>query len=97
MEHSYSGDLDIILTSPNGVEVILFEQAGGSTWLGQATDNDASEELVGIGSDYGWSMNPEYNGTMAEAMLAGNTITLDLSLIHISEPTRPERICVGGV
>tara|TARA_Y100000589_G_scaffold14197_1_gene11454 strand:- start:865 stop:3132 length:2268 start_codon:yes stop_codon:yes gene_type:complete len=77
MEHSYSGDLDIILTSPNGVEVILFEQAGGSTWLGQATDNDASEELVGIGSDYGWSMNPDYNGTMAEAMLAGNTITLD--------------------
>ena len=46
MEHSYSGDLDIILTSPNGVEVTLFEQAGGSTWLGQATDGDASKNLL---------------------------------------------------
>ena len=88
MEHSYSGDLDIILTSPNGVQVILFEQAGSSTWLGQATDNDASEELVGIGSDYGWSMNPEYNGTMAEAITAGNTVELDnLNTGEVFNPT----------
>ena len=33
MEHSYSGDLDIYLTSPNGVQVTLFQQAGGSTGL----------------------------------------------------------------
>ena len=39
------GDLDIYLTSPNGVQVTLFEQAGSSTWLGQATDGDASQEL----------------------------------------------------
>lgn len=77
MEHSYMGDLDIYLTSPNGVQVTLFEQAGSSTWLGQATDGDASQELVGIGADYGWSMNPEYNGTMAAAITAGNTIELD--------------------
>ena len=77
MEHSYTGDLDIYLTSPNGIQVTLFEQAGSSTWLGQATDGDATEELVGIGAGYGWSMNPEYNGTMAEAITAGNTTTLD--------------------
>ena len=77
MEHSYMGDLDIYLTSPNGVQVTLFEQAGSSTWLGQATDGDASQELVGIGADYGWSMNPEYNGTMAAAISAGNTVELD--------------------
>lgn len=77
MEHSYMGDLDIYLTSPNGVQVTLFEQAGSSTWLGQATDGDASQELVGIGADYGWSMNPEYNGTMAAAITAGNTVELD--------------------
>jgi len=77
MEHSYTGDLDIYLTSPNGIQVTLFEQAGSSTWLGQATDGDFTEELVGIGADYGWSMNPDYDGTMADAMAAGHTITLD--------------------
>ena len=68
MQHSYMGDLDIFLTSPNGVQVTLFEQHGGSTWLGQATDGDASQILIGVGYDYGWSMNPEYNGTMANAI-----------------------------
>lgn len=78
MEHSYTGDLDIILTAPNGVQVVLFAYPTGSnTWLGQATDGDATEELIGVGYDYGWSMNPEYNGTMAQAITAGNTLTLD--------------------
>ena len=69
LEHSYTGDLDIFLTSPNGVQVTLFEH-GGSTWFGQATDGDAANDLNidGAGFDYGWSMNPEYNGTMANAM-----------------------------
>ena len=88
MEHSYMGDLDIYLTSPNGVQVTLFEQAGSSTWLGQATDGDASQELVGIGADYGWSMNPEYNGTMAAAITAGNTVELDnLNTGEVFNPT----------
>ena len=77
MEHSYTGDLDIFLTSPNGVQVTLIDQPGSGTWLGQATDGDSSEEVVGIGSDYSWSMNPDYDGTMAEAIAAGNTITVD--------------------
>jgi len=77
MEHSYTGDLTIHLTSPDGTQVILFDQAGSGTWLGQATDGDSSEEVVGIGSDYSWSMNPDYDDTMAEAIAAGNTITVD--------------------
>ena len=78
MEHSYTGDLDIVLTAPNGVQVVLFAYPTGSnTWLGQATDGDATEELIGVGYDYGWSMNPEYNGTMAQAITAGNTLTVD--------------------
>ena len=82
------GDLDIYLTSPNGVQVTLFEQAGSSTWLGQATDGDASQELVGTGADYGWSMNPEYNGTMAAAITAGNTVELDnLNTGEVFNPT----------
>ena len=88
MEHSYMGDLDIYLTSPNGVQVTLFEQAGSSTWLGQATDGDASQELIGIGADYGWSMNPAYNGTMAAAITAGNTVELDnLNTGEVFNPT----------
>ena len=73
MEHSYSGDLDIYLTSPNGVQVTLFQQAGGSTWFGEATDGDLTETNPGLGYDYGWSMNPDYNGTMVDGV-ANNTI-----------------------
>ena len=72
MEHSYSGDLDIYITAPNGVQVTLFEQAGGSTWFGEATDGDATATNPGVGYDYGWSMNPTYNGTMVDGV-ANNT------------------------
>lgn len=68
IEHSYTGDLDIHLTAPNGAEVTLFEQAGGGTWFGEATDGDSSPNNPGTGWDYGWSMNPTYNGTMANGM-----------------------------
>jgi len=79
LQHSYTGDLDIFLTSPNGIQVTLFEQHGGGTWFGQATDGDAANDLNidGVGYDYGWSMNPEYNGTMANAMDANHEITVD--------------------
>ena len=72
MEHSYTGDLDMFITAPNGVQVQLFAQAGGGTWLGEATDGDATATNPGVGYDYGWSMNPTYNGTMAAGM-ADNT------------------------
>ncbi len=75
MEHSYTGDLDMFITAPNGVQVQLFSQAGGGTWLGEATDQDATETNPGVGYDYGWSMNPTYNGTMAEGM--GDNTTPD--------------------
>lgn len=73
IEHSYTGDLDIFLTAPNGVQVTLFEQAGGGTWFGEATDGDATETNPGIGYDYGWSMNPTYNGTMAQGVVDNTT------------------------
>ena len=77
MEHSYSGDLDMFITAPNGVQVQLFAQTGGSTWFGEAVDNDATA-TQGFGYDYGWSMNPSYSGTMAEGMASGNTIAITL-------------------
>ena len=76
MEHSYTGDLDMYITAPNGVQVQLFAQAGTTTWLGEATDSDNTQTNPGVGYDYGWSMNPTYNGTMEQAIANGNTTTV---------------------
>ncbi len=78
MEHSYSGDLDMFITAPNGVQIQLFSQAGGGTWFGEPLDDWSIEDdgLPGIGYDYGWSMNPSYNGTMADGISNGNTISI---------------------
>ena len=78
MEHSYIGDLDIYITAPNGVQVQLFDNElsvleGYDTWLGEATDDDNTQTNPGLGYDYGWSMNPTYNGTMEQAITNGNT------------------------
>ncbi|WP_157514631.1 PKD domain-containing protein, partial [Mangrovimonas sp. TPBH4] len=55
MEHSYSGDLDITIISPNGQEAELFVQAGGGTYFGGA--NDDNSNTPGVGADYCWSMS----------------------------------------
>ncbi|OUS00572.1 hypothetical protein A9Q86_10195, partial [Flavobacteriales bacterium 33_180_T64] len=55
MEHSYSGDLDIKIISPNGQEADLFTQAGGGTYFGGA--NDDGSNTPGIGADYCFSMS----------------------------------------
>ena len=73
IEHSFMGDLDIYLTAPNGFIVTLFEAAGDDTWFGEATDDDETEVNKGTGYDYGWSMTPSYQGTMAEGVLNNNT------------------------
>ena len=54
MEHSYLGDLEINVTCPNGQSVLLQEQAGGGTFLGEAVDveDDLTE---GNCYQYGWS------------------------------------------
>ena len=63
IEHSYLGDLHISIVAPNGVEVFLTDGEGSNTWLGSAVDNEILAE-VGVGEQYGWSMNPDYNGNM---------------------------------
>nr|MCS5663838.1 proprotein convertase P-domain-containing protein [Flavobacteriales bacterium] len=75
MEHSYMGDLDIYLTAPNGIQITLFEQAGGPTWFGEATDNDSNPDNPGVGYDYGWSMNPTYNGTIADGTIDNTSLS----------------------
>lgn len=55
IEHSYSGDLDIFIQSPNGQEIRLFDQAGGGTYFGGANDDESLDP--GTGEDYCFSMN----------------------------------------
>ena len=75
IEHSYLGDLDMSLTSPNGTEVVLFNQSGESTWLGDAIDNN-SEEIPGECWTYCWSITPNF-GTFSNS--GGNTMNAPIN------------------
>ncbi|MGJ8593931.1 MAG: PKD domain-containing protein [Aquaticitalea sp.] len=57
MEHSYLGDLEITIVSPNGQRAILkaFSDGGGSLYLGGANDSDT--DVPGVGADYCFSMS----------------------------------------
>ncbi|MEH6538221.1 MAG: PKD domain-containing protein [Psychroserpens sp.] len=67
IEHSYSGDLNIKIISPNGQEAELYSQGGGNVYFGGA--NDDASNIPGIGADYCFSMSA--TTLLAEA----NTIT----------------------
>jgi gliding motility-associated-like protein len=70
MEHSYSGDLDITIISPNGQEADLFVQAGGSTYFGGA--NDDGSNTPGVGADYCFSMSAAVLLENAPTITAGS-------------------------
>ena len=57
MEHSWLGDLSIMIQCPDGTEVTMLQypNGGGSTYLGEAVDQD--NDIPGTGYDYGWSPN----------------------------------------
>lgn len=57
MEHSYLGDLDIDIVSPNGQTIRLHDQGGGSAnlgtpWATSPIDGDSVNTTPGVGSDY---------------------------------------------
>ncbi|MGC9330812.1 MAG: DUF7619 domain-containing protein [Bacteroidales bacterium] len=64
MEHSYLGDLIISLTAPDGTSIILQDQGGGDTYLGEPID-ESNDSIPGVGYDYCWTPNPMY-GTMTQ-------------------------------
>ena len=57
MEHSYMGDLDIVIECPSGQQVTLvdYPNGGTNTFLGVPVDNDATPAAQGVGFDYCWS------------------------------------------
>ncbi|MDZ4750198.1 MAG: PKD domain-containing protein [Flavobacteriales bacterium] len=66
MEHSYMGDLGLLITCPDGTTVNLVEwgtNGGGGTFLGEAIDDEST--TPGIGYDYYWSPDAT-NGTWGQ-------------------------------
>ncbi len=83
MEHSYLGDLEMMLTCPDGTGINIFNAyyggtglfgpgfGGGGTFLGDANDDGTADP--GIGFDYCYSTDATW-GTLGEEHEMGNTI-----------------------
>ncbi len=71
MEHSYMGDLVASIICPNGTSVILHQQGGGGTNLGDPNQADDSL-LIGTGWNYCWSPTAT-NGTWVDNAQFGAT------------------------
>jgi PKD domain/Proprotein convertase P-domain len=72
MEHSFLGDLEIILTCPNGTSVVLKENpGGGGTVLGQPVDNDGTPNIQGTLYNYCFTnLSPTFGTMVFEAPTA---------------------------
>ena len=75
-EHSYMGDLIMTLICPNGQDLVLHQQGGGGTYLGEPVDDEFQPEVPGVGYDYWWSPTAT-NGTWAEESAGVFTLPSD--------------------
>ncbi len=83
IEHSYTGDLDIILTSPDGTTVRLFEQAGGGAYFGEPIFPDVTLD-PGIGYDYFFTESRAATQTLVQAATAtAGAIQFPLVIIYL--------------
>ncbi|MEM9022694.1 MAG: PKD domain-containing protein, partial [Bacteroidota bacterium] len=73
IEHSFLGDLEIVLTCPNGTSVILKDfPGGGGVFFGPALDDGTN--ITGIGWEYCWTNTPTFGTMNAEANGCPNCI-----------------------
>lgn len=72
IEHSFMGDLAITVTCPNGQSVVLHQQGGGSTYLGDANDNDGGTIVPGSCFRYCFGDNPDF-GTLLESAVGSTS------------------------
>ena len=70
MEHSYIGDINVTIICPDGSSIVLHNNGGTNTYLGEPIDVDANLN-PGVGYDYTWSPQSN-NGTWAQN--AGGTL-----------------------
>ncbi len=89
MEHSYLGDLEMMLTCPDGTSINIFNSfdgttagqlfpggfGGGGIYLGDANDSGAGG-VPGIGFDYCFNDDAEF-GTLGEEYDAQNFVTVN--------------------
>jgi subtilisin-like proprotein convertase family protein len=54
-EHSFMGDIVISFTCPNGQSIIVHQQGGSGTFLGEPVDIMGPADPAGVGYDYYWS------------------------------------------
>ncbi|HIO58939.1 MAG TPA: PKD domain-containing protein, partial [Flavobacteriales bacterium] len=64
-EHSFMGDLTITFICPNGGSILVHQQGGSGTFLGEPVDDDLDPDNPGIGYDYWWEPGAT-NGTWAD-------------------------------
>ena len=82
IEHSWMGELDIIIQCPNGQSMTLFNRSCRDGYFGEPIDYDEvgvnsscdGPEWVGIGYDYYWT--PENNNGLMSANCPGTSIPL---------------------
>jgi gliding motility-associated-like protein len=72
MEHSFMGDLVASVICPNGQSVILHQQGGGGTSLGEPIDINGPTDPMGVPYTYCWSENATL-GTWADCSNFGIT------------------------
>ncbi|AGC75546.1 gliding motility-associated-like protein [Nonlabens dokdonensis] len=72
MEHSYMGDLDIVLTAPDGTQVrfLTFPNSGGGRFLGQALDDGTT--TPGVGFVYNFTEGGSATATLDNSTAAVN-------------------------
>jgi len=75
LEHSYLGDLEIVLICPNGQEVTIKQYpGGGGTYLGEPLDYTGSAGLIGVGWQYCFN-DETTNPTLIGAVGGGFGVT----------------------
>ncbi len=73
LEHSFMGDLILTVSCPNGNSVILHDQGGSGTFLGDANDSDGGGDIVpGTCFQYCFGLDPEF-ATLAQSVEGGLT------------------------
>lgn len=83
LEHSYMGDLEIRLESPNHTFIVLKQYPGGAgTFLGEPVDNEGNAAAKGIGYLYGFTPNPTFGTMVSEAGSYTHTFTDALGQIY---------------